>query len=75
MNLPPPAQPLGYLGVQEAAIFLATSRKGLYGLVARREIPFRRLGRRLLFNPSELKDWIERSRVAPLKELEPGSHR
>ncbi len=66
MNLLLPDHPTGYLGVEEAANFLATTPKGIYALVSRREIPYRRLGRRLLFDPSELRDYLDKTLVPPL---------
>lgn len=63
--VPPPADVDGYMDVYRAAAFLATTPKGIYALVARQEIPFRRLGRKLLFDRAELRAHLEKSRVSP----------
>lgn len=63
----PAANTQGYLGVEEAAAFLATTPKAVYALVSRREIPFRRLGRRLLFDRAELRAMVEKGRVEPIQ--------
>jgi excisionase family DNA binding protein len=49
--------------VAEAAAFLKTTVQGIYKLVERRSIPHVRLGRRLLFDPSEIRAWVDRHRV------------
>jgi excisionase family DNA binding protein len=52
---------------QDAARFLALPLATLRGLVARRRIPHHRVGPRLvLFNPQEVKEWLEAHRVAAL---------
>ena len=47
------------LTVDEAAPIAGRTPHALYRLVARRQIPFRKAGRRLLFVESELLRWIE----------------
>jgi excisionase family DNA binding protein len=50
----------GFLDVDDAAAFLATTRKAVYHLVERRRIRAHRLGGRLLFDPIELREDVER---------------
>jgi excisionase family DNA binding protein len=48
-----------YLDVSSAATYLGTSSTAIYATVARRQIPFRRLGRKLLFDKSKLDTYIK----------------
>jgi excisionase family DNA binding protein len=53
------------LTVGEAAQILRLAPKTLYSLVSQRRIPYRKAGRRLLFERSEILDWtrpVERKR-------------
>jgi excisionase family DNA binding protein len=43
--------------VREAAQLLRLAPKTLYSLVSQRRIPYRKAGRRLLFESSEILDW------------------
>jgi hypothetical protein len=53
----------GYLDVKGAAFFLGgCSTKRIYNLVERGELPHHRLAGRLLFDPCELREWVEGSR-------------
>jgi excisionase family DNA binding protein len=45
------------MDVPEAAEYLRIAPKTLYGLVSQRRIPFRKVGRRVLFLESELLEW------------------
>jgi excisionase family DNA binding protein len=47
-----------YLGLQEAAAYLGRSERAMYHLVARRAVPFRRHGARLIFCRAELEEWL-----------------
>jgi len=51
-----------FLTVREAAELLRLAPKTLYSLVSQHRIPFRRAGRRLIFEAQELDDW---TRPAP----------
>jgi excisionase family DNA binding protein len=55
--------PEGLWGVAETAAFLKTTVHGIYKLVERRSIPHVRLGRRRLFDPAEIRAWVDRHRV------------
>jgi excisionase family DNA binding protein len=48
-----------YIGVAEAAEYLACPRSRIYALVSARRIPFHKDGSRLLFRRSELEEWVE----------------
>ena len=70
-----------YLSVNAAARYLGRSDKALYRLVGRREIPFIKQGRRLLFDRVALDKWMARGKVdavagpvvhsSPLRESAP----
>lgn len=57
---------------EEVANWLGISRKALYNMLDRGQIPasavFRIGGRRLRFDEHRLKDWIAEQRAAPSKE-------
>jgi len=48
-----------YLDVISAATYLGTTSGAVYAAVARRQIPFRRLGRKILFDKNELDAYIK----------------
>lgn len=59
-----------YLTVDELAALIKCSKLTLYGMVARKKIPFKKPSRRLLrFKKTEIKDWIDgkylRNEVGP----------
>ena len=55
------------LTADEVAEFLRTSRKAIYSMVARGQLPEPcRIGRRLLFERLELLSWAEKKRAASL---------
>jgi hypothetical protein len=47
------------LDVRTGAAFIGDSEKGIRGKVARRTIPFRKLGGRIIFLRSELEAWLQ----------------
>ena len=58
-----------FLTADEAAVLLRTSRKAIYAMVERRQLPgVTRVGRRVLFRADELVDWLDQSRVPSLEE-------
>lgn len=57
-NPSPPGDSLGVLPAHEAARLLGLSEKALYAAVRRREVPARRVGRRLLFHRPTLVAWL-----------------
>lgn len=54
------------LDVKAAAVYLSLRPDRLYRLTDRREIPFVRVGRRVLFDVQDLEGWIRRHRVRAL---------
>lgn len=64
-----------YLGPPAAAVYIARSRKALYHLVARRQIPFIRVGRRLTFDRLNLDRWLRKQAVDATGGLRPNSER
>lgn len=60
-----PGQPL-LLTIDEAAELLRTTRKAMYAMVERRQLPgVVRIRRRVLFRTAALLDWVDR-KSAPL---------
>lgn len=49
--------PSDVLGAEEVAALFGLDRKTVYAAVRRREIPYKRLGRKLLFSRRALLDW------------------
>ena len=60
--MPPSTSASGcrYVALREAAVYLGCTEKALRKLVERRSVPFRRAGRRLIFDLAELDDWVGR---------------
>lgn len=57
------------LTADEAAALLRTSRKAIYAMVERRQLPgVTRVNRRVLFRADALLDWLDQSRVPSLEE-------
>jgi len=57
-----------FLTAGEAADVLRVSRSWIFKLVSARDIPFVRLGRRVLFDRAELVAWAKSRRVATVRE-------
>lgn len=51
--------PEDYIGVEQAAAYLACSKHRIYRLVSRSAIPYRKEGARVLFSRRALDDWLE----------------
>ncbi len=57
------------LTVDEAATLLRTTRKAIYAMVERRQLPgVTRIGRRLLFRSTDLLHWLHQERAPSPKE-------
>lgn len=52
----------GYLNATDAADFLGLTPSALYARVGREQIPYRRVGKRVLFDRRELRAWVEADR-------------
>lgn len=50
----------GFFDVSRAAAYLSTTRKAIYHLVERGQLPHHRAGGRLLFDRAEMRLWVER---------------
>lgn len=57
-----------YLDVRCAAVYLGRTPGAVYELVAKRQIPFRRHGRRLVFDVVALDAWIAGLEGVDVKE-------
>jgi excisionase family DNA binding protein len=57
------------LTVDEAAALLRTSRRAVYAMLERGQLPgVTRIGRRVLFRSADLLDWLDQKRALSLKE-------
>jgi len=59
-----------FLDITEASEFLKLKKSTLYQLVFKREIPFYKRTKKLLFNKAELIVWVGKNRVFTIQELE-----
>ena len=59
-----------FMDLEEASQFLKLKKPTIYQMVFKREIPFYKNTKKLLFKKNELVEWVENSRVLTLKELE-----
>ena len=65
---PPHGLPI-LLTVDEAASLLRTSRRAIYAMVERCQLPgVTRVGRRVLFRSGDLLDWLDQKGALSLKE-------
>jgi excisionase family DNA binding protein len=53
----------GLLDVDQIAELLCVKPNGIRQMVARRQIPHVRIGRRVRFDPTEIHQWIQTQRV------------
>ena len=57
------------LTIDEAADLLRTTRRAVYAMVERRQLPgVIRIRRRVLFRTADLLDWLDQKRAPSLKE-------
>jgi excisionase family DNA binding protein len=59
-----------FMDLEEASQFLKLKKPTIYQMVFKREIPFYKSTKKLLFKKNELVEWVESSKVLTLKELE-----
>lgn len=60
-----------YLTVDEAAVYIGTTKNYLYKLTSNNKIPYYQpTGRKCLFKSEELDAWIEKGRVSTNDEIE-----
>ena len=56
------------LTVEEAATLLRTTRRGIYAMVERRQLPgIIRIGRRVLLRADDLLHWLDQKRASSLE--------
>jgi excisionase family DNA binding protein len=58
------------LNVEEAANYLGLPKQTLYQLTSVREIPHKKLGKRLVFITSELDEWVASKQKKTRKQIE-----
>lgn len=54
-------------GVEEVAPVIRKSVNGVYKMVEKRLIPHIRMGRKILFDPAEIRRWLEGLTVRPVE--------
>lgn len=67
---PPPAQLKRPLTISEAAEIVRMTKGSIYGLVHKRQIPFFKRGKSVLFYYDDLIKWIEVGRRETVSEIE-----
>jgi excisionase family DNA binding protein len=58
-----PVEMSRYMNVEMAAAYLGTTRAALYHRIARRAIPFTRVGHRILIDRRTLDRWLRRNAI------------
>ena len=61
------------LSVSEAAEYLGIKKATIYKFVRLQRLPVTRIGTRILFDPSSLKDWVKKNTLEPLEETPKGA--
>jgi len=57
------------VGIDEACEITGYKKSTIYSLVHKRIIPHFKRGKRVLFNRSELADWLQENRIEPVSEF------
>ncbi len=57
------------LKIEEASEYLSISKKGLYNMIYRREIPFVKIKGRIRFDIIDLDKWIEENKINDAEAL------
>ncbi len=58
-----------FLSAEEAAEFLNLKLSTIYSKTSKNEIPYYRTGKKLMFDPKELEEWIRARRVKSSNEI------
>jgi len=58
-----------FLDITEAACFLKLKKSTLYQLVFKRQIPFYKRTKKLLFSKSDLIEWVNTNKVLSMDDL------
>jgi predicted DNA-binding transcriptional regulator AlpA len=61
------------LNLKECSLYLRRSESSLRNLILRRQVPFKKLGGRLVFLKDELEAWIQTSPGVSLEQLQRGA--
>lgn len=59
-----------FVDLDEASKFLKLKKSTIYQLVFRKEIPYYKSTKKLLFKKNELVDWVEKSKIFSTEELQ-----
>lgn len=59
-----------FMNIDEASSFLKLKKTTIYQMVFKREIPFYKSTKKLLFKKSDLIEWVEKDRILTVSELE-----
>ena len=54
------------LNIEETAALLNISVKSIYGLTCAKKIPYVKIGTRVLFDPQEIKKFVEDRKIKPI---------
>ena len=53
------------MSIEDVASLTPFSRQAIYKMIERGQIPARKLGRRIVFDPNELETWVRELRAKP----------
>ncbi|MBS4035868.1 MAG: helix-turn-helix domain-containing protein [Ignavibacterium sp.] len=59
-----------FMDINEASSFLKLKKTTIYQMVFKREIPFYKSTKKLLFKKSDLIEWVEKDRIYTIEELQ-----
>ena len=59
-----------FLNINQASEYLNMAKQTIYALTSKRNIPFIKRGKKLLFRKSELETWLLEGRKKTVKEIE-----
>jgi excisionase family DNA binding protein len=58
-----------FMNIEQVSSFIGLAKPTVYGLVHKRQIPYFKVGKRLLFKKSNIVNWITSSKVTTKEEL------
>jgi excisionase family DNA binding protein len=59
-----------YLNIQQVSELINLAVPTIYGLVHRRQIPFIKRGKKLLFEKQDITDWLQKARKKTVSEIQ-----
>jgi excisionase family DNA binding protein len=70
-TLKPKGEPMlkRYIGAEDTAALLRTTKVGIYQMINRKQLPHIKVGKRLLFDPEDLEQWVNINKVAVRKRI------